>query len=178
MLSVLLCASYARADQISTFTISGTDVTACLLIGFGTPIPGCVPTPGQFTGSLMVDETTGANLSMDVSFVNSFNFDNNPFPGGLGLDGCLAQYSLPAQAALFLCINPPTPGSSSLAGFDGSSITGGEVSDNSNVPYVFITGGSITPVVSTSEPSSLALIAIGLGALLVMWTRMIRPSAV
>jgi hypothetical protein len=180
VLGVLLfsaLASYAHADQIETFTISGTDVTSCLLIGPGTPIPGCTPTSGELAGALEVDATTGTAIAMDVFITNSYDF-HNTYPGsdfnhrpGVGLigpDTCLGQYNPGAEAVLLMCITTPIPGS--LLGFDGGTIIGfptdgvSSVRDNSNVPYVYILGGDITPVVGTPEPGVLAMLLCGLMA--------------
>jgi hypothetical protein len=70
-----------------------------------------------------------------------------------------------------------------LLGFDGGTIIGWPdaqtvILDNSNTPLFYILGGSITPVLTSPEPGSLALLPLGLGALLLMRKRMIRPLAV
>jgi hypothetical protein len=173
------CRSQLRADTISVFTISGTDISSCLLVGPGTPIPGCTPTSGEFAGVLEVDATTGAAIAMDILSTNFGEFRNiwpgidfNFRPGLIG--NCLAQGS-PIAEVLYLCITTPTPGS--LLGFERSTIigwpnAGSFVLDNSNVPLFYILGGSIMPVLQTPEPSPFALILIGLGCLLVMRKRM------
>jgi hypothetical protein len=187
MLLAVGCAPRAHADTYSVFSISGTDISACLVISTGTPIPGCTPTPGEFAGALEVDATTGVPIAMSILSTNFFDF-NSQFP-----DGFLYPPSLPAfpgscleqgssiNEVLYLCITTPTPGS--LLGFDGSSIIGwpsaeSVVLDTSGIPYVYILGGSITPVLPTPEPCSSALLLAGFGVLSMMRKRMAHISGV
>ena len=140
----------------------------------GMPIPGCTPSPGEFAGALEVDATTGTPIAMSILSTNFFDF-NSLFPDGMLIppdlsEGCLIQDSS-INEALFLCITTPTPGS--LLGFDGSKIIGwpgaeSVVLDTSDVPFDYILGGNITPVLPTPEPCTLALILAGFGILLVM----------
>ena len=178
------CGARLSADTTSVFTISGTDISSCLSVAGGMPIPGCAPTFGEFVGALEVDATTGTPIAMDILSTNFFDF-RNMIPGidfnfrpGLVAGNCLAQGS-PVAEVLFLCISTPTPGS--LLGFGGSTIfgwpsAGSVVLDTSGIPLFYILGGSITPVLQSPEPGSFALILLGLGSLLVMRKRMGRRT--
>src|SRR5262249_6054354 len=74
------CSARLRADPISVFTISGTDISSCLSVAGGMPIPGCAPTFGEFVGALEVDATTGTPIAMDILSTNFFDF-RNMIPG-------------------------------------------------------------------------------------------------
>lgn len=195
ILAILLaggCASRVRADTVNQFTISGTAVSSCIDI-FGMPILGCTPIIVGVAGALAVDVTTGTALAEAVLFdagtsgifgtIGTFSGDKpieRPTPDGVAL---LVHDIFDLDTYLELDFATPTPGS--LVGFDGSTIipwpsahSGVFDVDGFNFPFFKILSGSITPAIPTPEPSSLALIALGLGALLLMRKRMIRPLAV
>jgi hypothetical protein len=183
------CAASVQADTVNVFAISGTAVQSCLSHPSGVPIPGCTPTLEGFAGGLEVDVTTGIVLAAEVlgpavlspalgtpvfsvPFFGCTCIGMGPLPNGISLS------LLGGAGDFILTLDVTTPLPGSLVSFDGGAIIGGSVSETDGIPDAFIRGGSITPAIPTPEPSSLALIALGLGALMLMRKRMIRPLAV
>jgi hypothetical protein len=166
ILGVLLaagCASCVHADTISLFTISGT---GCSVLEGS---PGCIAPIESFAGDLAVDITTGIVVAINV-LIDGFDF--SPFFGGIAAFTPNIDLCNPLIAeCLRLDLVTPTD---SLVGYDGGAILGVEsgIFDTNNFQEFDILGGTITPVVATPEPSSLALILAGFGALLVMRKRM------
>ena len=186
------CAASVQADTVNVFAISGTAVSSCIDTS-GMPIFGCTPTTVGVAGALAVDVATGTALFEAVPF----NAGTSGIFGTIGAFPAEKPFELPTPDGVALLVHDifdldtyleldfatPTPGS--LVGFDGSTIipwpsahSGVFDVDGFNFPFFKILSGSITPAIPTPEPSSLALIALGLGALLLMRKRMIRPLAV
>jgi len=158
ILSVLLCASYAQADTTDVFTISGT---GCSVLEGS---PGCIAPIEGFAGDLAVDVTTGTVVAINV-LIDGFDF--SPFFGGIGAVTPNIDLCNPVIAeCLRLDLVTPTD---SLIGYDGGAIgLASGIFDTNNFQNFDILGGTVTPVVGTPEPSSLALILLALGGLVVM----------
>jgi hypothetical protein len=164
--TICVCPS-AKADTINVFSISGTGYVNCAnyqSFAFQT----CGPAEG-FAGALEVDETTGMPIYMEMLIPGVYQFDTtfegSPYFPPVLQNNCLDQGS-PVAEVLFLCMTTPTGGS--LAGFDGSAITGSSMSgsgvfDTNGYQYFSFLGGNITPVIASApEPSSLLLVLVGL----------------
>jgi PEP-CTERM motif len=151
---VLLEPAFARADTITTLDVSGEYRS---------------PSYGTFSGTLTVDVTSGTATAVDITFPNMATFNvitgsgvfdepfvwtifatNNVYPKQFSLD--LEFYT--------------SPTATSLVGLTEGSISGNYAA----APLSYLQGldGSITPAISARppvpEPSSLALLAVGLVA--------------
>jgi hypothetical protein len=169
-LLVLSGPPYAHADS---FNVSGDTQNFS-----GFPLGSCVPkTPCSFSGALTVDVTAGTVTALDITFPGLAAFDvlSQSSPVSPSDWGVVATDSTGTNVLNLEFTTAMTPGS--LVGFTGGNIFGNDVLDlaeGGNLLYLVI-DGSITPA---PEPSSLALIPLGLGALLVMRKRMGRSSRV
>ena len=168
----LLVVGGAPVAHADTFTVSGT-----ALNDSGGSLGSCANgATCAFKGTLTIDVTSG--LSMDITFPGFTSFTNPQFAEPINTsDFFIGALNTSGDAALTLDFTTTTtPGS--LVGFTGGNIFGLSVLNNATgAPEYSDLTGSITPA-SAPEPSSLALIPLGLGALLVMRKRMIRPLAV
>jgi PEP-CTERM motif len=178
-LVVVVSASVARADTV-TLDVSGT-LTA--VSGFGTCSPTC-----QLGGTIVFNNVTGALISEDVTLTGG-SPPAGPFTKFPVILNAVAftELSLLDATNNFLSLDFSTPTEGSLVGYAGSALRtstaifegtpggGGGLSQ-----FFSLSSGSLTPAVTTPEPSSLALIAIGLGALLLMRKRVghVRSSAI
>jgi hypothetical protein len=151
----------ARADVI--FDISGTataeDNQSC-----GSD---CL-----FSGTLTVDVTTGAATAVDVTFpgLSDITSLDAVLNEGHGLEKIIAG---PNSLKLFLEFQD-TPPAMTLAGFTGGTITGDDVESESSFVTFFDTfSGTITaaPTTAVPEPSSWALLATALVALIAFTRR-------
>jgi PEP-CTERM motif len=140
----------ARANVITTFDVSGT----------ATPTPPLTGT--TFSGTLTVDVTSGTVTAIDVTFPGFSAFDMLSFSDrNDGSDwGVVADNSSGESLALDFTTTK-TPGS--LVGFTGGTIFSGVVFDAGGHNY-YEDAGIITPS-AVPEPSSLALMLAGIGAL-------------
>jgi len=126
-----------------------------------------------------VDVTTGTVTGIDVVFPGLSAFDSLVASNAFATDWLVrANQGLGSQFLFDLIFTPaPTPGS--LVGFTGGTNVGSHVILSRTTADVYRgSSGSITPVTAAPEPSSLALLPLGLGALLLLRKRMIRPLAV
>ena len=169
-LLVVGSAPVARADS---FTVSGTakNVSGGSL---GSCASGAIC---AFSGTLTIDVTSGSLTAMDITFPGFTSFTSPQFAEPINTsDFFIGALNSSGDAALTLDFTTTmTPGS--LVGFTGGSIFGLSVLNNTTAaPEYSDLSGSIAPA-PAPEPSSLALIPLGLGALLIMRKR-IRPLAV
>jgi hypothetical protein len=127
----------ARADTITTFNVAGALSPS---------------------GTLLVDVSAGAVTSVSLTFPTLATFDvlttSGTFVTGWAID---AENS--ASDLLFLPFTTtPTPGS--LVGFEGGTISSGEVLSATDQVLFTIPSGSIAPV---PEPPAFLLMVAGLG---------------
>jgi hypothetical protein len=173
VLVLAIGAPYAQADTTSTFDVSGTalnDSTGIL----GSCASGATC---AFSGTLTIDVTNGNLTAVDITFPGLASFTSTQFAEPSGTSdwfiGVLNSSSGPpclCDALTLFFTTTMTPGS--LVDFTGGSIFGLFVLNNTtSAPEYSDLSGSITPA-PAPEPSSLAHIFLGLGALLVMRKRM------
>jgi len=168
-----ICAPYAQAD---TFDVSGT----ALNVSTGSLGSCASGATCAFSGTLTIDVTSGSLTAMNITFPGFTSFTSPQFAEPINTsDFFIGALNSSGDAALTLDFTTTmTPGS--LVGFTGGSIFGLSVLNSTTAaPEYSDLSGSITPA-PAPEPSSLALIPLGLGALLVMRKRMghSRPSVV
>ena len=168
----LLVAGSAPHAHADSFKVSGT----ALNISGGTLGTCASGVSCSFSGTLTVDVTTGMVTALDIMFPGLSAFD--VLTGSMGVGSTWEVFgsnSTPSEGLELDFQTSKTP--ASLVGFTGGSILGKNVFIIGGQNPYGIQGGSITPA---PEPSSLALIPIGLGALLLLRKRMgqSRPSAV
>lgn len=173
ILVAAISAPYAQAD---TFDVSGT-----ALNDSGGILGSCASgATCAFSGTLTIDVTNGNLTAVDITFPGLASFTNTQFSDSQGTNwfiGVLNASGSPCSAcdALTIFFTTTIPGS--LVDFTGGSITFGEVLKTpTSAPEYSDLSGSITPAVP--EPSSLALILLGLGALLVIRMGHTRSSVV
>jgi PEP-CTERM motif len=169
MLAVLLVAigaPNAHADTISTFDVSGT-ASADAGQSCGASCP--------FSGTLAVDVTSGAVTALDITFPGLAPFTTAGLflsTGIVSTSNWVLEVSNSTNDGLFLQFTTTmTPGS--LVDFTGGSIFGLEVTGPpGNEPILTISSGSISPATTaTPEPSSVALMLLGVGSVFVMRKR-------
>lgn len=171
ILVVAISAPYSQADTISTFDVSGTalnDSTGVL----GSCASGATC---AFSGTLTMDVTNGNLTAMDVTFPGLASFTSpqfaDPESPSVWFIGAFNGSGSGVDALTLFFTTPMTTGS--LVDFNGGSIIGvGVVKNATSAPEYTDLSGSITPASQTPEPSSLALISLGLGALLGIRKRM------
>ena len=170
----LLVVGGAPVAHADSFTVSGTATNDS-----GGSLGSCASgATCAFSGTLTIDPTSGILIAMDITFPGFTSFNSPQFAEPINTsDFFIGALNTSGDAALTLDFTTTTtPGS--LVGFTGGNIFGLSVLNNATgAPEYSDLTGSITPA-SAPEPSSLALIPLGLGALLVMRKRMIRPLAV
>ena len=168
ILVAAISAPYAQADTTSIFDVSGTalnDSTGML----GSCASGATC---AFSGTLTIDVTNGNLTAMDITFPGLASFTSpqfsDPEGGSVWFIGALNGSGSDALTIFFTTTMTPA----SLVDFTGGSIIGVEVLKNAtSAPEYSDLSGSITQA-PVPESSSLALISLGLGALLVMRKRM------
>src|SRR5215469_4893398 len=172
----LLVVGSAPVAHADSFTVSGTAENSS-----GGTLGTCASgATCAFSGTLTIDVTNGILTAMDITFPGFTSFTSPQFAEPINTsDFFIGALNSSGDAALTLDFTTTmTPGS--LVGFTGGSIFGLSVLNNTTAaPEYSDLSGSITPA-PAPEPSSLALIPLGLGALLVLRKRMghNRPSVV
>jgi len=172
----LLVVGSATVAHADSFTVSGTAENSS-----GGTLGTCASgATCAFSGTLTIDVTNGILTAMDITFPGFTSFTSPQFAEPINTsDFFIGALNSSGDAALTLDFTTTmTPGS--LVGFAGGSIFGLSVLNNTTAaPEYSDLSGSITPA-PAPEPSSLALIPLGLGALLVLRKRMghNRPSVV
>jgi hypothetical protein len=139
----------ARANVITTFDVSGT----------ATPSPPLTGT--TFSGTLTVDVTSGTVTAIDVTFPGLAAFDMLLSSGPLA--GTLWYVEVDNSDALMVIFFNTATDPGSLVGFTGGTIEAAFVVSGDQL-YYGNGNGSITPS-AVPEPSSLALMLAGIGAL-------------
>lgn len=160
-----LGAGIARADQV-TLDVSGTL----------SPINSLVSCSGlgcTLGGTLVIDNTAGTVVSIDVTFSGE-----SPLVGPFTLFG--GTQTTPSGNKVILATDAganelalvfPTATVGSLVGYDGGALFGTtSIMDVAKSSEWLLSSGSLTPV-ATPEPSSLALIFAGIGFLPMMRKR-------
>ena len=172
--AILVAAISPPFAQADTFDVSGT----ALNVSTGSLGSCASGATCAFSGTLTIDVTSGSLTAMDITFPGFTSFTSPQFAEPINTsDFFIGALNSSGDAALTLDFTTTmTPGS--LVGFTGGNIFGLSVLNNTTAaPEYSDLSGNITPV---AEPSSLALIPIGLGALLLMLRRMghSRPAVV
>jgi hypothetical protein len=147
---VLLGPAFATA---TTFEVSG-EYSSGITSGSGT-----------FSGTLTtdLDYTTAVDITFPI--VDSFTYISNSLPSGNNWE--LTAYNIDGQELDLTFSTNPTPGS--LVGMTGGTIISGQAIDVQSGGFALFQGfsGTISPSLGSAvpEPSSLALLALGLLAL-------------
>jgi hypothetical protein len=157
ILAMTLIIGIAKADTITTFDVSGIFT---------------MPSSGTFGGTLTVDVTNGTVSSVDITFpgLADFNFvvQSHPWPSPPGW--ILAVANFPQEDALDLTFTTTMP--NSLVGFNGGTITGGDVFDLQTLQTLFVGfSGTIAPATVPDQASTAILLALGAGGLLALRRR-------
>jgi hypothetical protein len=155
VLAMTLITGVAKANTITTFDVFGTFT---------------IPYSGTFGGTLTVDVTNGTVSSVDIIFpgLADFNFvvQSHPWPAPPGW--ILAVANFPQEDGLNLTFTTTMP--NSLVGFNGGTITGGDVFNLPTLQDLFVNfSGSIAP--ATDQASTLVLLALGASGLLALRRR-------
>jgi hypothetical protein len=165
VLLVVIAAPSARADIVTL------DVSGSLTPGGGA---SCSSSGCTLGGDIVINNTTGAVISTDVTFSGE-SPSVGPFDGvnqvvadgdqtGLGIADSTGSSSL------ILAFSTITPGS--LVGYSGGPLAFGEVSTKSGCcAWLLNSGGALTEAVAAPEPSSYALMLLGVGLVFVMRKR-------
>jgi len=162
---ILLSPALARANTITTFLVSGTAENIS-----GMTLDSCVYLARcAFSGMFTVDTTTGTveSSGLDITFPGLPTFDTLDMSGPaiIGGWGLVVLSSSDGLGFIFTTPNP-----SSLVGFTGGLINSGL---DGRLDYSIISG-SITPA---PEPSSLVLLAGGIGLLVFRLKRRFRKKS-
>lgn len=189
-LFVVIGAPYASADSTESFNFSGT---------LAAPVVGVSSVSGTFTLDTTLGTITAYNFTLPDDSGGSYTFTSTD-PGATssvttftGINPALDFVEIDVSCGT-KCLGLDLIFQTSLASFSGSNfytdsiqVTGGSAQSIYNADPAFpccssvtaFSSGSATPV-TAPEPSSLALIPLGLGALLLMRKRAghVRPSAV
>ena len=160
ILAMTLITGVAKGNTITTFDVFGTFTT---------------PYSGTFGGTLTVDVTNGTVSSVHLIFpgLADFNFivQSNPWPAPPGWILAVGNSTLDALDLTFTTTMP-----NSLLGFNGGTITGGDVFDLQTFQTLFVHfSGTIAPATVPDQASTLVLLALGAGGLLAV-RRCSRPS--
>lgn len=168
--AIILLAPKAQADSSEKFDVSGTATDVYPFETLGSCSLGDVC---SFSGTITVDTTIGTITAADLVFPGLGAFTNLPSEtpgGGVQSAGNLyaARAGYPDLVAYLPYSTTPTPGS--LVGFKGGTITSGGLGFvfdyfGNDIVYA-INGGTITPAVSSPEPSSVALLLVAMTVLL------------
>jgi hypothetical protein len=156
VLAMTLITGIAKADTITTFDVSGTFT---------------MPYSGTFRGTLTIDLTNGTVNSVDITFpgLADFNFVEFSHPWPLP-PGWILGVANNTGDALDLTFTTSMP--NSLVGFNGGTITGGDVFDLQTLQTLFVNfSGSIAPATVPDQASTLVLLALGAGGLLALRRR-------
>jgi hypothetical protein len=156
LLAMTLITGVAKADTITTFDVLGTFT---------------IPYSGTFGGTLTVDVTNGTVSSVDIIFpgLADFNFVVQSQPWSLP-PGWLLAVANGTGDALDLTFTTTMP--NSLVGFNGGTITGGDVFNLSTLQTLFGNfSGIIAPATVPDRASTLILLALGAGGLLAVRRR-------
>ncbi len=156
ILAMTLITGVAKANTITTFDVFGTFT---------------FPYSGTFGGTLMVDVTNGTVSSVDIIFPGLADFtrivQSNPWPAPPGWILAVGNSSVEALDLTFTTTMP-----NSLVGFNGGTITGGDVFDLQTFQTLFVHfSGTIAPATVPDRASTLVLLALGAGGLLALRRR-------
>ena len=156
VLAMTLITGIAKADTITTFNVSGTFT---------------IPYSGTFGGTLTVDMTNGTVSSVDITFpgLADFNFVefSQPWPAPPGWILGVANSTSDALDLTFTTTMP-----NSLVGFNGGTITGGDVFDLQTLQTLFVGfSGTIAPATVPDQASTAILLVLGAGGLLALRRR-------
>ena len=170
----LLVVGGAQVAHADTFKVSGTAEN----ISGGTLGTCASGASCSFSGTLTVNITTGTVTALDIMFPGLSAFD--VLTGSMGVGSTWEVFganSTPSEGLELDFETSKTP--ASLVGFNGGSILGKNVFIVGGQNPYGIQGGSITPS-TVPEPSSVALLLLGVGILFVTRKRIghSRPSAV
>lgn len=170
----LLAAIGAPAGRADTVTLN---VSGSLTPQTGTGA-SCSPSPCTLGGDIVIDNTTGALISVDITMADSsptigpFNIVS-PIAYGPEVDGGQTELGIFDANGDVIGLVFATPTAGSLVGYISGALTGGPggtaacIEDHGCGPTWLLTSGSLTPA-AMPESSSVALLLIGLGSLGVM----------
>ena len=164
-LLVIIAAPNAHAD-IVTLEVSGTLTGA--LPGSSCLISGCT-----LGGDVVIDNVTGAFLSADVTLSGS-SPSVGPFVVAdlvvpiLSFTELVIRANPATNGTLLVAFATNTPGS--LVGYSGGPIRV-VVAQSTCCAWSASEEGALTPVVAAPEPSSVALMLLGVGFVIVMRKR-------
>jgi hypothetical protein len=171
-------AGTARADQI-TFTLS----VSLNPVGGGA---GCSPSPCILSGTLTIDNTSGAILGADLQFSNTiFASQSGPYtdiatlPAVYFLNSnnigslCCFNSAVGYFTGLFLTAANNSHPPANLIGYVGGPVYGAFVQSPSGILWESTDWGGNTVVgaLTVPEPSSVAFMLVGIGFMLVMRKR-------
>jgi hypothetical protein len=180
VLLVAIGAPNAHADTV-TLDVSGTMTASAPGSCLGsTVLPLCT-----LGGDIVINNTTGAIISVDVTITGA-SPTFGPFTTAIqlfdfGLGRTLLRIRGPASQGLSvidLVFDTPTPGS--LVNYDGGALTTATSAESTQAPcsvgtnppcIYFLSTGELTPAVAAPEPSSVALMLLGIGLVFVMRKR-------
>jgi hypothetical protein len=156
VLAMTLIIGIAKADTITTFDVSGTFT---------------MPSSGTFGGTLTIDVTNGTVSSVDITFPGLADFNSivqsHPWPLP---PGWLLAVANSTGDALDLTFTTTMP--NSLVGFNGGTITGGDVFYLPTGQSLFSNfSGIIAPATVPDQASTPVLLALGAGGLLALRRR-------
>jgi hypothetical protein len=156
LLAMTLITGVAKANTITTFDVFGNFAR---------------PYSGTFGGTLTMDVTNGTVSSVDIIFPGLADFtrivQSNPWPAP---PGWILAVGNSTGEALDLTFTTTMP--NSLVGFNGGTITGGDVFDLSTLQTLFVGfSGTIAPPTVPDRASTLVLLALGTGGLLALRRR-------
>lgn len=156
VLAMTLITGVAKADTITTFDVSGTFT---------------IPSSGTFGGTLTMDVTNGTVSSVGITFpgLADFNFIVQSHTWSLP-PGWLLAVANSTGDALDLTFTTTMP--NSLVGFNGGTITGGDVFYLPTLQTLFGNfSGTIAPATVPDRDSTLVLLALGASGLLALRRR-------
>jgi hypothetical protein len=169
MLAVLLVAIGAPNAHADTVTL---DVSGSLAPNGGTA--SCSGSGCTLGGDIVINNTTGAVISEDVT-MSGESPTVGPFTVDLGIKGPggFTELQIGDSGGNLLDLFFVTPTAGSLIGYDGGALESisGVVIFPSAGSWAPLSAGALTPAVAAPEPSSYALMLLGVGLVFVMRKR-------
>jgi hypothetical protein len=155
-------------------------ILALLIVGIGAPVAladttdifDITASPGGIGGTLTVDVTNGTVTAVDITATGLTDFTDLTLSAPVLSGGWVIIVNDPLIVnQILLDFTTTAPGS--LVGFDGGTITFGQVAGPPVLTTILFTDitGTIAPAVAAPEPSSVALMLLGVGLVFVMRKR-------